>query len=369
MASRRNAIRITHASQILKTTGSFPQRQPPRWHAFHWRLTLSLAVVLLSACANLVTVIAPQGVENSLGMKFVRIPAGEFRMGRDESTDTLARDFPPYPADRFALLGDETPAHRVVLSRDIFMGQHEVTVGQFRSFLQASGHVPESIADGTGGYGYNPAYDPAASERGDAFEGRDPKYSWRNPGFVQADNEPVLNVTWHDAVAMGDWLSQREGKKYRLPTEAEWEYACRAGSPTRYGGVNTPAALAQAANTFDTGAAAHWPQWQAFALPQADGFVFTAPVGSYPPNAFGLHDMVGNAWEWVSDRYDEDYYAASPLQDPQGPEAGSMRVRRGGSWHTWSLYARCSYRNINTESSRYTLLGMRLVREIDAQGR
>ena len=335
--------------------------------ASHWLLLLAVSV--MSGCASPPVSEPLHIIENSLGMKFVRVPAGEFLMGRSESTDSLARDYPQYPADRLALLTDETPAHRVVLSHDFFMGQHEVTVGQFRAFLNASGYVPESIADGTGGYGYNAAYDPATTRRGDTFEGRDPRYSWRNPGFVQADNEPVLNVTWNDAVAMSRWLSQVEGKTYRLPTEAEWEYACRAGGTARYGHVNTPQALAQAANTFDVDAAKNWPQWQNFATPQSDGFAFTSPVGSFPPNAFGLYDMVGNAWEWVSDAYDETYYAASPLTDPQGPVADPMRVRRGGSWHTWALYARCSYRNINTASSRYTLLGMRLVREADAQNR
>jgi formylglycine-generating enzyme required for sulfatase activity len=311
----------------------------------------------------------PQIVENLLGMKFVRVPAGEFVMGRTESTDALATDFQQYPADRLALLTDELPAHRVTLSQDFFMGQHEVTVGQFRQFVNASGYVPESVADGTGGYGYNPAYDPATSARGDAFEGRDPQYSWLNPGFKQGENEPVLNVTWHDAVALSRWLSQQEGHTYRLPTEAEWEYACRAGSDARYGSVQAPAALATTANTFDSTAARNWPHWTPFALAQSDGFAFTAPVGSFPANAFGLHDMVGNAWEWVSDSYDENYYATSPAQNPTGPEASAMRVRRGGSWHTWSLYARCSYRNINTQSSRYTLLGMRLVREVNAHDR
>ena len=332
-----------------------------------WLLLLAVSVML--GCATLPVSEPLHIIENSLGMKFVQVPAGEFLMGRSESTDSLAQDYPQYPAERLALLTDETPAHRVVLSRDFFMGQHEVTVGQFRAFLNASGYVPQSIADGTGGYGYNATYDPATTEHGDAFEGRDPRYSWRNPGFVQADNEPVLNVTWHDAVAMSRWLSQREDKTYRLPTEAEWEYACRAGSPARYGNANTPQTLAQMANIFDADAAKNWPQWQDFALAQSDGFAFTSPVGSFPPNAFGLYDMVGNAWEWVSDAYDDTYYAASPLTDPQGPEDDPMRVRRGGSWHTWSLYARCSFRNINTASSRYTLVGMRLVRETDAQSR
>lgn len=326
--------------------------------------------LLLSACSIVSMPKQPRVIENSLGMRFVLVPAGEFLMGSDESVASLAESYPQYPQDRLTSLTDEAPVHRVRLSKAFFLGQHEVTVDQFSQFLQASGYVPESMADGTGGYGYNRAYDPATNERGDAFEGRNPKYSWRNPGFVQGKDHPVLNVTWQDAVAMARWLSRHEGRTYRLPTEAEWEYACRAGSRTRYYSGNDPQSLAGVANTFDADAALHWPQWQSHALTAHDGYAFTAPVGSFAPNAFGLHDMLGNAWEWVSDRYDEDYYAHSPVQDPQGPQvSGSMRVRRGGSWHTWSLYARCSYRNINTESSRYTLLGMRLLREVDPEGR
>ena len=95
-----------------------------------------------------------------------------------------------------------------------------------------------------------------------------------------------------------------------------------------------------------------------------DGFEFTAPVASFAANAFGLHDMHGNAWEWTSDYYGEDYYARSPASDPQGPADGNVRVRRGGSWHTWAFYARCSFRNWNTEETRYPLVGFRLVREL-----
>ena len=347
-----------------------PTAHPTQGAAHRFAGLMALTWLLaLAGCTTSPPPSPPQIIENSLGMKFVRIPAGEFLMGRTESTDALAKDFTQYPADRLALLTDELPAHRVVLSRDFFMGQHEVTVGQFRQFIEASGYVPESVADGTGGYGYNPAYDPATTRRGDAFEGRDTRYSWQNPGFKQGENEPVLNVTWSDTVALTRWLSQQEGHTYRLPTEAEWEYACRAGSDARYGNAQSPAQLAQVANVFDSQAAKHWPQWQPMALARSDGFAFTAPVGSYPANAFGLHDMVGNAWEWVSDSYDENYYATSPTQDPTGPVIEAMRVRRGGSWHTWAVYARCSYRNINTESSRYTLLGMRLVREVSPHER
>ncbi len=311
----------------------------------------------------------PQVIENSLGMRFVRVPAGEFLMGSDESPASLARAYPEYEHSRFDKLGDEAPVHRVRITRPFLLGQHEVTVGQFRRFLAESGYVPESVTDGTGGYGYNRQYDPAQSLRGDAFEGRDPKYGWRNPGFAQGEDHPVLNVTWNDAMAMASWLSRREGQTYRLPTEAEWEYACRAGGRTRYFSGDDARALKRVANLFDADAAANWPAWQRYAMEGSDGHAFTSPVGSYAPNAFGLYDMIGNAWEWVSDWHDDNYYARSPIDDPAGPAAGNVRVRRGGSWHTWPLYARCAFRNWNAPTTRYTLLGMRLLREVRADER
>lgn len=300
---------------------------------------------------------------NSLGMTFVKLAAGEFWMGSDESPEALARAYPQLAAERLRDLADEQPVHRVRITRPFWMGQHEVTRGQFRAFLAASGYVPESIADGTGGYGWRADYDPATTPRGDAFEGRDPRYGWQNPGFAQDDNHPVVNVTWNDAQALAAWLSQAEGRRYRLPTEAEWEYACRAGTRTRYSAGDDPDTLPRVANVFDASSAQHWPQWQPMALPVDDGFAFTAPVGRFAPNAWGLYDMHGNAWEWVADWYGDNYYAHSPTDDPQGPVTGTARVRRGGSWHTWPFYARSSYRNWNTPESRYTLLGIRLVRD------
>nr|WP_228122066.1 formylglycine-generating enzyme family protein [Variovorax paradoxus] len=296
-------------------------------------------------------------------MAFVRLPAGEFLMGSDEAPEALARDYPALPKERFTQLADEGPVHKVRITRAFWMGQHEVTVGQFRRFLEASGHVPESVADGTGGYGWRADYDPATTRRGDAFEGRDPRYSWRNPGFAQDDSHPVVNVSWNDAQALAAWLSQTEGRRYRLPTEAEWEYACRAGTRTRYSTGNDPATLRRGANVFDTRSATHWPRWRAMALAGDDGFAFTAPVGSFAPNAWGLYDMHGNAWEWVADWHGDEYYARAPVDDPQGPATGTVRVRRGGSWHTWAFYARSSFRNWNAPSTRYTLVGIRLVRE------
>ena len=223
-----------------------------------------LAALALVACIPAQA--APPIWRNSIGMPFVLVPAGDFWMGSVDAPATLAQRFPLLETERFTLLADESPVHRVQISRAFYMGQHEVTVGQFRRFIAASGYQPESEADGTGGYGYNPAYDPATTRRGDAFEGRDPRYSWRNPGFTQGDDHPVVNVTWNDAQALAAWLSRTEGHHYRLPTEAEWEYACRAGTRTLYPHGDDPQGLLRSANTFDQDSAKNWPKWQQHAL-------------------------------------------------------------------------------------------------------
>jgi formylglycine-generating enzyme required for sulfatase activity len=341
----------------------------------------ALAALLLAACSTAPTSAptaappastaaapaahAPEAgrLVDGIGMQFRQVPAGEFMMGSAEPLATLARAFPHADAKRLKELSDEAPVHRVRITRAFWLGAHEVTVGQFRQFVQESGYVPESVRDGTGGYGFNANYDPARSERGDLFEGRDPRYSWQNPGFAQSDRHPVVNVTWNDAVAMAAWLSRREGATYRLPTEAEWEYAARGGTRTRYPGGDHPDVLLKTANTFDREAALRWPRWREQAGHGSDGYPFTAPVGSFAPNAFGLYDMIGNAWEWCADWYGEDYYAHSPASDPAGPATGNARVRRGGSWHSWPLYSRVAFRNWNTPETRYVLVGFRLLRE------
>lgn len=336
------------------------------------RAERALLAVLFLAAAGCASLDGGQGsggpatLVDRLGLAFVLVPAGEFLMGSEESAGALEAAFPTIERERIAELRDEAPVHRVRITRDFYLARHEVTVGQFRRFVESSGYVPESIADGTGGYGFRSNYDPARSPRGDAFEGRDPVYSWRNPGFPQGDDHPVVNVSWNDAMAMARWLSEIEGVRYRLPTEAEWEYACRAGSRTRYHWGDAPVPRTSAANLFDLDAAAHWPRWRAQALPAHDGFAFTAPVGSFAPNSWGLHDMHGNVWEWVADWYEEGYYRVSPLEDPRGPHDGRLKVRRGGSWHTWPFYARASFRNWNTPETRYTLVGFRLLREAGA---
>ena len=301
----------------------------------------ALALVSLAAAA------APEMANNSLDMPLVRVPAGEFMMGSDETPDSLAADYPQYDRERFLKLNDEAPVHRVRITRDFFFGKTEVTVGQFRRFIEQSGYVPESVRDGTGGYGYNRDYDPEKSVRGDAFEGRDPKYSWRNPGFAQTDDHPVTNVTWNDAVAMAKWLSEKEGVRYRLPTEAEWEYAARAGTSTRYSFGDDERQLDRYAwhgGDFQTGG--------------------HHSVGTKQPNPWGLHDVHGNVWEWVQDWYDADYYARSPAVDPQGPQWGTRRVVRGGSWHATATSWRTAFRRDYEPDYRGISIGLRLVRTV-----
>jgi formylglycine-generating enzyme required for sulfatase activity len=174
----------------------------------------------------------------------------------------------------------------------------------------------------------------------------------------------VVNVTWNDSVRFCEWLSRKEGVTYRLPTEAEWEYSCRAGTTTRYHNGDDPDLLPEVGRVSNPKGYKKFPHIQEMEIPEVDPDSFTVPVGRYKPNAFGLYDMHGNAWEWCSDWQDDDYYARSPLDDPQGPEISNVRVRRGGGWNTFPIWARASFRNFNTPVSRICNLGFRVVRQI-----
>jgi formylglycine-generating enzyme required for sulfatase activity len=258
-------------------------------------------------------------ITNSLGMRLVPIPAGEFLMGSSDDED----------AD-----DDEKPQHRVRITRPFYLGTTEVTVGQFRRFVEAMGYRTEAERNGRGGRGWN--------ESRATFE-VDPKYTWRDPGFPQTDEHPVTNVSWNDAVAFCEWLSRTEATTYRLPTEAEWEYACRAGTTTRYSSGADPETLAAVGNVADGTARAKFPNWKSTIVAR-DGHVFTAPGGTFRANAWGLHDMHGNVWEWCLDGYDGRYYEQSPGADPTGPSQASRRVYRGGSWADDPRYARSARR-------------------------
>ena len=324
---------------------------------------LALALKLISSTPTtpsspqVVTGTQGNALRSSAGVELVLIPAGEFLMGSPDSDSD---------AD-----GDEKPQRKVKITRPFYLGKHEVTKGQFAKFVAAKSYKTEPERDGEGGWGYNPATGK--------FEGRKPQYTWRSTGWTPyEDDHPVVNVTWNDAIAFCNWQSEAEGltpcyradgasfvavagNGHRLPTEAEWEYACRAGTTTPYSSGNDPEALASVGNVADGTAKAKFSDWSS-TIAAKDGFVFTAPVGNFKANAFGLHDMHGNVWEWCADWYDDKYYATRPETDPQGPSLGSYRVDRGGGWIGWAAGCRSADRGRDTPGNRSHDLGFRLAR-------
>ena len=175
---------------------------------------------------------------------------------------------------------------------------------------------------------------------------------WKGQSSVkEGANYAATYVSWDDAGAYCEKLSEAEDKTYRLPTEAEWEYACRAGTTTRWSFGNDEKALGD----------------YAWYYKNADnaGEKYAHQVGLKKPNAFGMYDMHGNVWEWCHDYYGEDYYQQSPEKDPTGPTSGSSRVLRGGSWSSSTRHSRSANRDRNDAVSRYYFFGFRLVRELD----
>ncbi|MGL4555637.1 MAG: SUMF1/EgtB/PvdO family nonheme iron enzyme [Gemmataceae bacterium] len=227
------------------------------------------------------------------GVGFVLVPPGTFDMG--------AR-----PGDGW-LDDDELPPHRVELAAGFFLGVTPVTRGQWRAVMGPP-------------------------------RGRD-----------HPDGHPVESVSWRDAGRFCERLGRLMGRRCRLPTEAEWEYACRAGTTTRYVGGDAAAVLEEA------GWCSYSGVWDA-----AGG---TIPVGSLRPNPFGLHDMHGNLWEWCRDVYDAGYYAESPARDPSGPRRGREHVVRGGSWRGGPWFCRSSERRALSPTTREENVGFRVAVE------
>lgn len=245
---------------------------------------------------------------NSIGMEFVQIPAGKFLMGSPDR-DRNAYDF-------------EKPQHEVTISRPFWLGRFEVTQAQWEAVLGE----PPYIRSHSNSY-YNL---PGMRER------------------ITRPNHPAT-VSWSDAQEFIAALNRMEGgNNYRLPSEAEWEYAARAGTTTRYSFGDKDADLDRHAwygGDFTTGG--------------------THPVGRKAPNSWGLYDTHGNVWEWVQDWYGSDYYAYSPSVDPQGPEAGHKRVVRGGSWHATATSWRSAFRRDYDPDYRGVSIGFRLLRTAD----
>ena len=201
---------------------------------------------------------------------------------------------------------DEKPRHRVEIAKGFWMSSTAVTVTAYKRFVEATSHAMPKAPD------FNPNWDK--------------------------EDHPIVNVNWHDAKAYCEWAGGR------LPTEAEWEYAARGGEEgLRYPWGNEVSSQNAKYNSKDG----------------------TAPAGSYAANGFGLYNMAGNVWEWCSDWYEEDYYASSAAQDPQGPSEGARRVVRGGSWGNFvPRILRCSYRSRSEPVGRDNGIGFRCVREV-----
>jgi len=250
-------------------------------------------------------------------MLFALIPGGSFQMGS-----------PSNESDR----GTDEVQHRVTLSA-FQIQTTEVTVGQFRSFVTATGYKTEA-EKGDGSYVWTGKWET----KSDA--------NWKNPYFTQGDDHPVVCISWNDAQAYIQWLNKTDpGKGYRLPTESEWEYACGAGTTSKYNTGDSESDLGRAGWYFgNSGSKSH-------------------PVGQKTPNKYGLYDMHGNAWEWCSDWYGA--YPSGSVTDPKGAQSGSARVYRGGCWICSAEYCRSAYRSGTDPWSRYGILGFRLVRSND----
>jgi len=246
-------------------------------------------------------------IDGGQNENFVLIRGGEFTMGS--------------PVDESAWSDDET-LHKVKVS-DFSMGRYAVTVSEFRSFVDATGYRTDAEKEGDS---RNWHHDVNGQLR-----------------LQSEDNHPVMRVSWNDAVAYCEWMSKRSGKTYRLPTEAEREYACRAGTTS----------------PFNIGNNLTTEQANYYVYPKGVYRKNTVPVNSFSPNAWGLYNMHGNVWEWCSDWYGD--YPSGTVSNPVGPATGSDRVLRGGSWDSLAGSCRSASRSGLTPGNRCSSVGFRLV--------
>jgi formylglycine-generating enzyme required for sulfatase activity len=298
--------------------------------------------------------------DNTIRAAMVLIPPGSFQMGSDLTVDQFARNGIVMPPGLD--IQDERPQRTVEIARPFLLSAHEVTVAQFRRFVDASDYQTDAETDGKGGWGIH---------QGNTFSEPSPRFSWRNTGaWPQSDNRPVINVSHRDALSFCQWLSKVEGKSYELPTEAEWEYACRAGTNSTFASGNTAASLDGYANALGS----ELKELNMFRevlresqpFPFNDHEPFSAPVGSYSPNAFGLYDMHGNVFEWCADAYQSPTSVKKQAEEiaPDSPPSKDY-VARGGSWMSAPAYARAAFRLY--ESGCDAQIGFRIVCRIDSK--
>jgi formylglycine-generating enzyme required for sulfatase activity len=273
---------------------------------------------------------APKSFTNSIGMKLVLIPAGKFKMGS--------------PKDEKDREGDEQQ-HEIQITKAFYLGAYEVTQKQFK---QVMGYNPSYFStDGKGKEGVKYLVAPAGGK--DKVKG------------LNTDDFPVENVSWEEATEFCKKLTalaaeKKKGLKYRLPTEAEWEYSCRGGARSSKP-FNVESKPSNSLSSKQANFNGNYPYGGADKGPYLDR---TCKVGSYKPNGFGLHDMHGNVWEWCSDEYAQGYYAKSPRRDPPGPSDGLGRVARGGSWYYSGANCRSAHRGAAEPAARISYGGFRV---------
>ncbi|MGO8880474.1 MAG: SUMF1/EgtB/PvdO family nonheme iron enzyme [Desulfomonilaceae bacterium] len=288
--------------------------------------------------------------KNSIAMRLVRIPAGEYMMGSPkQELDWLRLTFRRnWREGHKQWFQDETPLHPIRITKPFYMSAYEVTVKEFRDFVDDTKYKTDA-EKGDGGMIFSNKENRWVPQK---------NMKWDSVPWKIADNQPVVFVSWNDAQAFCKWLSRKEKRHYRLPTEAEWEMACRGGAVwVRYSWGN------KLPGDRDTNFGDGNPKLPESLTTVNDGYEYVAPVGSYPPNGFGLYDMDGNVMEWVQDYYDRNYYETSPINDPQGPATGSGRVNKGGNWFASPADCRCAFRGFSGETMSFWNLGFRVVME------
>lgn len=354
----------------------------PRWHSQCTAHLLSIRAVCLLACCAVPAFASAEEITNSVGMKLRLLEAGRYERGQGDLAPGFHKDHSEFNSDN-----DERPVHPVVLTKPFYLATTEVTVAQFRQFVNETQHKTSAEQNELGAVGWDPT-PPADNPRFISTFRDGGGFDWNKPGFEQGDSHPVVGVSFTDAKAYCEWLSKKEGVTYRLPTEAEWEYAARAGTETYFSfGDVYRGQIHRHANIGNVELEEAFPdrvrrQWLVdVERDPADEHVFTAPVGSYQANPWGLFDLYGNVWEWCEDRYLDTAYtsfkragyqqvrkrAIDPFNDKKGSDEGDWRVIRGGSWFNSPIQCRSGVRGYFEASDAACYVGFRVAREATAE--
>ncbi len=248
---------------------------------------------------------------------------------------------------------------KATIKKSFALAKTEVTLGQYRVFMEETKYKSNiAFYKGEPLVGCN------------YFDGKSYGYvaehDWENPGYPQREDDPVVCVSWSDADAYAKWLSKKTGRTYRVPSAVEFEYASRAGSSSPWYWGTNPEEACEYANIGDSAFADRFPSRASF--PCTDGYVFTTKVGRFKPNNFGLHDMVGNAWEWTNDCFQNDL-ANAPIDGSSWTdntdEACTWRTPKGGSWISGIAWSRAAVRSRDGADYRSFMLGFRVASEVD----